>query len=223
MNDFDFDALQKKRIAGNARHMKNGSKSRRCYLPSDHMTHAQWKRRNGPVYTVSLNQPMSWDAFKCLTLDLQQAYIDAVQNRFGVPISRMSADLFDMSSSNLRLHCARMGLKFDGMRGRVLTGSDLELWDNWCKGITATEKCEDSHENEVEKCEEDHEIVQTFIEGFDSVPVLPPEEEGESCFGLDELSAVFSGEFDPERFLRFMTQLPMPDGRVRIKVEVTKV
>lgn len=223
MNDFDFDSLQKKRIAGNARHMKNGSKSRRCSLPSDHMTHAQWKRRNGPVYTVSLNQPMSWDAFKCLTLDLQQAYIDAVQNRFGVPISRMSTDLFNKSNTNLRLHCARMGLKFDSMQGRVLTGSDLELWDNWCKGITTTEKCEDSHENEVEKCEEDHEIVQAFIEGFDSVPVLPPEEEGEPDFGLDELYAVFSGEFDPERFLRFMTQLPVPDGRVRIKVEVTKV
>ena len=53
------------------------------------------------MYTVNLNQPMSWDAFKCLTLDLQQAYIDAVQTRFGVPISRMSTDLFDMSSSNL--------------------------------------------------------------------------------------------------------------------------
>ena len=221
MNDFDFDALQKKRIAGNARHMKNGSKSRRCSLPSDHMTHAQWKRRNGPVYTVSLNQPMSWDAFKCLTLDLQQAYIDAVQNRFGVPISRMSTDLFDMSSSNLRLHCARMCLKFDGMKGRVLTGSDLELWDNWCKGITTTEKCEDSHENEVEKCEEDHEIEE-IVEGFKewSENLLT---EAEPDFGLDELSAVFSGEFDPERFLRFMTQLPMPDGRVRIKVEVTKV
>lgn len=221
MNDFDFDALQKKRIAGNARHMKNGSKSRRCSLPSDHMTHAQWKRRNGPVYTVSLNQPMSWDAFKCLTLDLQQAYIDAVQNRFGVPISRMSTDLFDMSSSNLRLHCARMGLKFDGMKGKTLTGSDLELWDNWCKGITTTEKCEDSHESDVEKCEEDPEIEE-IVEGFKewSENLLT---EAEPDFGLDELSAVFSGEFDPERFLRFMTQLPMPDGRVRIKVEVTKV
>ena len=221
MNDFDFDVMQKKRIANNAARMKRGSKSKKCSLPSDHMTHAQWKRRNGPVYTVNLNQPMSWDAFKCLTLDLQQAYIDAVQNRFGVPISRMSTDLFDMSSSNLRLHCARMCLKFDGMKGKVLTGTDLELWDNWCKGITTTEKCEDSHENEVEKCEEDHEIEE-IVEGFKewSENLLT---EAEPDFGLDELSAVFSGEFDPERFLRFMTQLPMPDGRVRIKVEVTKV
>lgn len=235
MNDFDFDAMQKKRIAGNARHMKNGSKSRRCSLPSDHMTHAQWKRRNGPVYTVSLNQPMSWDAFKCLTLDLQQAYIDAVQNRFGVPISRMSTDLFNKSNTNLRLHCARMGLKFDSMQGRVLTGSDLELWDNWCKGITTTEKCEDSHENEAEKCEEDpveeeHELPEALIEmatkKLDVDELLAQRfalDVDESKLDLDELSAVFSGEFDPERFLRFMTQLPMPDGRVRIKVEVTKV
>ena len=224
MNDFDFDALQKKRIAGNARHMKNGSKSRRCSLPSDHMTHAQWKRRNGPVYTVSLNQPMSWDAFKCLTPDLQQAYIDAVQNRFGVPISRMSTDLFNKSNTNLRLHCARVGLKFDSMQGRVLTGSDLELWDNWCKGITTTEKCEDSHESDVEKCEEDpeiEEIVEGFKEWSESLPMA--EAKTIKPLSLDELTAVFTGVFSPAAFLDWVSRLPIPYDNVRIKVEVTKV
>ena len=193
------------------------------------------------MYTVSLNQPMSWDAFKCLTLDLQQAYIDAVQSRFGVPISRMSTDLFNKSNTNLRLHCARMGLKFDSMQGRVLTGSDLEIWDNWCKGITTTEKCENSHEpvveeivEEVPTVEEEPEIpkaliematkkldVDELLEHHFNCPKFEPKEKPE--FGLDELTAVFSGEFDPERFLRFMNQLPMPDGKVRIEVEVTKV
>ena len=38
MNDFDYDALQKKRIAAGARHMKRGSRSKRCSLPSDNLT-----------------------------------------------------------------------------------------------------------------------------------------------------------------------------------------
>ena len=60
MNDFDYDALQKKRIASGAFHMKRGSRSKRCSLPSDNLTPAQLKRRNGPVSTYKLDQPMSW-------------------------------------------------------------------------------------------------------------------------------------------------------------------
>ena len=33
------------------------------------------------------------------------------------------------------------------------------------------------------------------------------------------LSAVFEGEFSPERFLNWITKLPMPDGKIRIRVK----
>ena len=35
MNDFDFENMQKKRIAQGARHRVCGSKSKKCSLPSD--------------------------------------------------------------------------------------------------------------------------------------------------------------------------------------------
>ena len=75
LNDFDYDVMQKKRIASNARRRVCGSKSKFCGLPSDHMTHAQWKKHNGEVKTVNLNQPMSWQAFKDVPNDLQKEYI----------------------------------------------------------------------------------------------------------------------------------------------------
>ena len=49
MNDFDFDVLQKKRIARGAYHRKNGSKSKRCTLPSDYLTAAEKRKLNGEV------------------------------------------------------------------------------------------------------------------------------------------------------------------------------
>ena len=51
MHDFDYDAMQKKRIARGASHMKRGSKSKKCTLPSDYLTAAQKRRLNGPVST----------------------------------------------------------------------------------------------------------------------------------------------------------------------------
>jgi hypothetical protein len=243
MNDFDFDVMQKKRIANNAARMKRGSKSKKCSLPSDHLTPAQWKRRNGPVMTVSMNKPMSWKNFKDMPLDLQQTYIDAIQNRFGVPVTQISIELFGNSTHALRAHCNRYGVKFRTMAGKNLSPEEKELWENWCKG-NSTEKCEESHENVVEKCEmlpEEPEIpvemsekpealiemankkldVNTIIDQMFNYPEV--EVKKTLKFDLDELSAVFSGEFNPERFLRFVNQLPVPEGNVRIKVEVTKV
>lgn len=228
MHDFDFDAMQKKRIARGAAHMKRGSKSTKCSLPSDHMTQAQWKRRNGPVNTYSLNQPMDWETFKSLPIDIQQSYVDILQRRFNVTAATISTELFGNTAPVLRVHMDKHGIKYIRMKGRGMTADEREVWEHWL----SPEKCEDAHEPEeveetpeevLEEAPEAEEVAQTFIRGFDSVPVVPPRDDcDEPKFGLDELTAVFSGEFDTDRFLRFMNQLPMPDGNVRIKVEVTR-
>ena len=75
MHDFDYDAMQKKRIARGASHMKCGSKSKKCTLPSDYLTAAQKRRLNGPVSTYKLDEPMNWESFKAMPEDLQKKYI----------------------------------------------------------------------------------------------------------------------------------------------------
>lgn len=42
MNDFDFDCLQKKRLAQQAKYRKRGSKSKKCTMSTDYMTTKQW-------------------------------------------------------------------------------------------------------------------------------------------------------------------------------------
>ena len=82
MHEFDYDAMQKKRIARGASHMKRGSKSKKCTLPSDYLTAAQKRRLNGPVSTYKLDEPMNWESFKAMPEDLQKKYILNLQETY---------------------------------------------------------------------------------------------------------------------------------------------
>lgn len=89
MKDIEYmlkrDAKEKKSIGRGARARVNGSKTKYCGLPSDHLTAAQWKRRNSMVYTYNLNAPMSYDQFKKLPDDLKREYITRLQKLYAVP------------------------------------------------------------------------------------------------------------------------------------------
>lgn len=243
MNDFDFDVMQKKRIARGSAHMKRGSKSRKCSLPSDHLTPAQLKRRNGPVETYNLNAPMTWEQFKTMPADLQQRYIDSVQARFNVSGARISEDLFHMSGANLIIYSKRAGLKYSVARkGYKLTAEEKAAWRQWLNGENAVQEEPPEmvhHPDEMfapaTRGQEPYENVECgeadAPDEIESEPVELNTDElltqrfalKETCdFGLDELSAVFTGNFDPEVFLHWITKLPMPDGNVHIKVEVTR-
>ena len=233
MNDFDFDVMQKKRIANNAARMKRGSKSKKCSLPSDHLTPAQWKRRNGPVSTYSLNQPMDWKTFKSLPVDIQQSYIDILQSRFNVTTATIGKDLFDKTPATLKAHMEKYGLKYIQMKGRNMTAEEREAWEHWLN----PEKCAD--EPEVEEPEmvqhpdelfdpkpvaEEEPAVEEVMKGFKEWSESLPMAEAKTIkpLSLDELTAVFTGVFSPANFLDWVSRLPIPYDNVRIKVEVTR-
>ena len=109
MTDFDYDVMQKKRLARNQFHnakYKHGG----CHLPHEDLTPAQMKRRNGPMVTYSMNQPMSWNDFKSMPHDLQQQYLDGLHARFGVGPSDIAKYLFLRTPNNLRQSTVAMGL-----------------------------------------------------------------------------------------------------------------
>ena len=109
MTDFDYDVMQKKRLARNQFHnakYKHGG----CHLPHEDLTPAQMKRRNGPIMTYSMNQPMSWNDFKSMPHDLQQQYLDGLHARFGVGPSDIAKYLFLRAPNSLRQSTVAMGL-----------------------------------------------------------------------------------------------------------------
>lgn len=141
MNDFDYENLQKKRIASSARHKVSGAKSRRCTLPHELLTPGQVRKLSGPVVGYDLRAPMSWEAFKAMPLDLQAEYITKLHQRFGVGPGQLSK-MLGVSPAGFRAHLGRKGL--DGLTGRYSRprGDQLAAWRGFCGGTAPEESGE---------------------------------------------------------------------------------
>ena len=95
MNDFDYDVLQKKRVAYGAKHKVRAKRG--CHLPSDNLTAAQKRRLNGEMKTYNMNAPMSWAAFKEMPDDLKVQYINHLFVDYQAT-QKMVADMFGVSA-----------------------------------------------------------------------------------------------------------------------------
>ena len=136
MNDTTYTFVEtvrdRKAMASGARHKVNGSKSKKCTLPSDNLTAAQKKKLNGAVKNYCINHPMSWSEFKSMPLDLQQEHLDYIQSRFEVGVNTISRAVFGMGDCTLAAHAKRFGLKTVTRKGFVLPKVEeaLSMWAN---------------------------------------------------------------------------------------------
>ena len=140
MSDFEYEVIQKKRTANSARHRKCGSKSKKCSLPSDRLTHKQWKDRCGPVITYNLNKPMIWDDFKKMPVDIQAQYITSLQQNYGVTAVDLG-NMFGVRALTVRKHAESNDLGVEFPRGHAMNASRKEAWARFIGEV--------SHEDEV--------------------------------------------------------------------------
>lgn len=110
IDDFNYDCMEKKRIASGSRHMKRGSKSKKCTLPSDLLTAAQIKKKNGKVINMDMAKPTSLRNFKTWPTDIQKEYLTRYINEFGCTIGDF-AQIFGCSYSAFRKHLS--DIEFD--------------------------------------------------------------------------------------------------------------
>lgn len=119
MNDFDFDAMEKKRIARSAfahvSHKRGG-----CTLPSDMMTAKERKELNGEVKSYNVTRPMLWAEYKALPDDLKREYWRNMQGCGGAAV--WLAPLMGVSDAAIRNAAEVVGVPF--RRG----GCNIELW-----------------------------------------------------------------------------------------------
>ena len=135
MNDFDFDVMTKKRIARGAAARKCGSKSRRCTLPSDYLTDAQKKARNGKMSTYNLSKPMTYDQFKLMPRDLQREYLLKLLNDMHAS-TRVIAQMFECSDETVRVVIRNLGINTGGKK-MYMNLDQLLRWNNWLSGDAA--------------------------------------------------------------------------------------
>lgn len=117
MNDFDYDCMQKKRVARGAfAHV--GRKRGKCRLPSDFLTPAQRKEKNGEVKSYNITRPMPWPEFKTLPEDLKREFFRNMQS-FGSTASWL-ADEMGAASATIRAAAKYAGTPFVRGSGNLL-------------------------------------------------------------------------------------------------------
>jgi len=147
-----------------------------------------------------LNKPMSYASFKAMPRDLQVEYLNSLHARFGVGASTVGKDMFKISTNTLWKYLAFHEMSMP--KGKRLDAREQGVWWLWLNGADVEPVADEPTEPEP-----DEEVA---------------EEETASTMEVDELTAVFSGPFDANRFIKWMSMLPIPQGNVRIKIEVTK-
>ena len=151
MNEFDWDVVQKKRVAKQAKYKNR--KKRGCTLPSDSLTPAQRKKMNGEVVTVKMNEPITWSDFKALKPDVAEEYYNGIVDRFGVGLSSI-AKMMGADPSTLSKWGRLNGCKFKKVYAR--TGLDaIEKFTRWYK------------------VEDEPQLITINEEEYEAGPVMP--------------------------------------------------
>ena len=243
MHDFDYDAMQKKRIAHGAAHMKHNRKG--CSLPSDNLTAAQKRRLNGPVNTYKLDEPMGWESFKAMPEDLQKQYILNLQNTYQAN-DKMIGKMFRKSDVTVGEYRKKLGIHSIGKskmtRDKIVIRNTK--WDAFCNGVVGGKP------GEPKKFEEPHDEINDFV-GFGDPeieepvkapeqieikemgpieepveePVKAPEKEKSVDFLMTEkLDVTFvSDSGDLETAFQLLKQLGSHAGKCRIHIEIEAI
>lgn len=91
---------QRKNIGQQAKHRKCGKRSKKCSLPSDHMTKKQLKGLSGECMTYNLSKPMKWEEFKYMPKDLQKQYLKKLHDDYCAD-TRCAAEMFGIARGSL--------------------------------------------------------------------------------------------------------------------------
>jgi hypothetical protein len=207
---FDYQKERNGMKAG-ARHRKVGSKTKYVSLPSDHMTAAEWKRRNGQINTYDMGKPMEWKVYKRLPEDMKKQYIAHLLDTYGLTSSQL-ADMFGVSGVTATGECARLGLKYKlpGRGNRWAQSDDQrEAWDEWRRG-EATESVTPAPELGIE------------AEPQTSAAELEPPHEELPPMVVHSWETSLHGAFNPESVLQVLAALVQPGELVSEKIRVVK-
>ena len=133
MNDFDFDCLQKKRLAQQAKYRKRGSKSKKCTMSTDYMTTKQWKERCGKLVTIQTDKPVSWATFKELSKQTQEEYLHGLMESYGANASSLAA-MFHVKPLTVRRYITSRGLDISFPVGHSMTFEQRRMWEEFLSG-----------------------------------------------------------------------------------------
>lgn len=128
MNDFNYDCMQKKRIARGAFAHINRKRGG-CSLPSDTLTEKQRKEKNGEVKSYNITRPMPWREFKPMPEDLKREFFRNMQSFGGT--AKWLAEEMNVCDATIRREAELVGTPFRrGGRNEKMWQSKVTEWAN---------------------------------------------------------------------------------------------
>ena len=170
MNDVEFilkeDIKEKKRTGSGYRYKKNGSKSKKCSLPSDHLSKKEIEKMNGECKVYNLNKPMNYSNFCAMPVDLQIKYLETLRVKFGANQTDISK-MMGVADTTLASHRAKF---LDGkpvFRSYKHSRLDVKSWNRFINGeedkdIVVAEK-EEMTNSDNKKVEDDNSADTTCL------------------------------------------------------------
>ena len=128
--EFYRDVQSKKVLAASSRRKKNGSRSKKCTLPSDNLTNKQLRERNGDTIVYNLTKPMWWTDFKRLPKHAQEEYLSFLCNNFSVTATDV-AKMFGVVASTVLKYIESQNLSIHFRRGQRMTRVQKEKWNRF--------------------------------------------------------------------------------------------
>lgn len=167
MNDIEFilkEDIKKKKQAGSGyRYKKNGSKSKKCSLPSDNLSKKELNKMNGECKVYNLSEKMNYSNFCAMPFDLQVKYLEMLRDKFGASQTDI-AKMMNVAPSTLASH------RYKFLNNKPVFPSsnrprlDKDAWNRFING----EKAEDTvaaepDEKLVDACSVGDSADTTFL------------------------------------------------------------
>jgi len=132
MGAFHQDVRERRGLARNAKYKKNGSKSKRCTLPSDYLTPGQIKKLSKDVVTVNFNYPVRYETFKKMSNQLKAEYIDYLCDRYNVTLTRI-AQMMGCTNNTMKSRIKEIGKSGRFKRGKKMSEDDVQKWEAYLR------------------------------------------------------------------------------------------
>ena len=137
MNDVEFilkeDIKEKKQAGRGYYHKKNGSKSKKCSLPSDHLSKKEIEKMNGECKVYNFSKPMSYSNFCAMPVELQIKYLETLRIKFGANQTEISK-MMGVAKTTLASHRAKFLDNKPVFRRYKHSRLDIEAWNRFVNG-----------------------------------------------------------------------------------------
>lgn len=152
MNDAEYiykQDVREKAITARSSHKYGSSRRRKPRMSTDSMTRKEWEKMNGPVSTVQLNEPITWEAFCELPKNLQQEYVKHILAHYSVGPYAL-ARMFGVSGAYCGTYMHSLGITFAGRASQKETARFLADYGEAAKKSEAA-PCADKKNTQLDR------------------------------------------------------------------------